>query len=265
MAGDRHAAESAVSTKAFFVLDERTSELRQMLEDSPARAEFERRFLMSWIHHENALEGLVLDEHEITQALEHHVVADPASMSGIVSIRAHRKAFEAIREEARSRRAKITLPLLEDLYHTLLEGSHVTEKEKAVYRNEMPLHRVYFHDFHPPEQIQRGLEVWLKRIAGPEFKEQHPVRQAANAHWHFMQVFPFAQHNGRIARLVQAFFLLKAGYMPPIIHARDRQPYYEALRHSAASLRGLLVDAMESSLENSQRFVRAITTGNAAS
>lgn len=248
-----------MSTKGYFVLEQRNAELRAHLEQAPEVAqEFERRYLMSWIYHDNALDGLVLTEEEIRLALEHHVVADPSSMTVITAVRNHRDALRRIEQEAQSRRGKITVSLLHTLYDTLLDHARASEKEKAVLRKEIPLHRVYVHDFLEPESIERELEKWAKRINSAEYREQHPIRRAVNAHWHFMQIFPFAEHNGRIGRLIQTFFLLQAGYLPPVIHARERQTYYLSLRQTASNLRSLVVDSMESTLESCARHLRSL-------
>lgn len=248
-----------MSTKGFFVLDQRNAELRASLEDlKETAAEFERRYLMSWLYHDNALDGLVLTEEEILLALEHHVVADPSAMTVITAVRNHRDALQIVEREANSRRGKVTVQLLHTLYDTLLDHARASEKEKAVLRKEMPLHRVYLHDFLEPDAIEEELEKWAKRVNGMEYREQHPIRRAANAHWHFMQIFPFAEHNGRIGRLIQSFFLLQAGYFPPVIHARQRMPYYQTLRQSPSNLRNLLVASMEATLESSTRHVQSL-------
>lgn len=245
--------------KGFFVLDERNADLRQFFEAHPEiAASFERTYLITWLYHENALDGLVLTEEEISLALEHHVVADPSSMGVIGLVRAHRKALARIEREAQSKRGKLTVELLEELYRLFLQSGRPTAKEKAIWRQEIPLHRTYLHDLLAPEEIQGALEKWGKRLGSAEFKEKHPVQKAAAAHWHFMQVFPFAEHNGRLGRLVQAFYLLRAGFRLPVIHATSRQAYYQSLRNSTASLASLLARSMEDSLESSLRFVRSL-------
>lgn len=244
--------------KGFFVLDERSADLRRFFEEHPEiAAPFERTYLMSWLYHENALDGLVLTEEEITLALEHHVVAEPSAMNVISLVRAHRKALARIEAEAQAKRGKITIELLEELYQTLLEGGRPTAK-KAVWRQEIPLHRTYLHDLLPPEEIQGALEKWARRLRSSEFREKHPIQQAASAHWHFMQVFPFAEHNGRIGRLIQAFYLLRAGFRLPVMHATSRQAYYQSLRKSSSDLADLLVRSMEESLENCIRYLRSL-------
>ncbi|WP_373049026.1 Fic family protein [Vulgatibacter sp.] len=241
----------------FFSLDERNADLKDLLEAFPeAGAEFRRRYAMSWYHHENALDGIVLTEQELIQALEHHVVGDASLMSVLTTVRNHRSALERVEAEAKSRKTRLAQPFLEELYAILLRDTNPSVKERAVWRKEMPLHRTYFHEIAQPAKIEGELEKLLKFTATAEFKEYHPIRQAAHVHWAFMQVFPFAEHNGKIARLLQTLYLLRGGYLPPVIHGADRQRYYETLRMPSSGLRNLLIEAIENCFENGTRFVQ---------
>ncbi|HLV60901.1 MAG TPA: Fic family protein [Fredinandcohnia sp.] len=248
-----------MDAKAFLHLDERNAALQAYLEADPDVADtFRRTYLISWIYHENALDGLVLTDEEISVALEQQVAAEPSSQNVLGLIRAHRKALDRIEAEARSRRGKITVELLEEIYRWLIESGRPTPKEKAIWRQEIPLHRTYLHDLADPKDIRKGLEQWQESLASGEFRELHPVEQAATAHWEFMQVFPFAEHNGRIGRLIQAFYLLRAGHMAPVMHATTRQAYYQSLRHSPESLTSLLARAMEDAMENCRRYLQSL-------
>lgn len=241
-----------MSTRVF-ALDTRNRELAERLEARPdLAAEFHRRYDMSWIHHENALDGLVITPEELVQALEHQVVGDASFMNLVAAVRAHRQALERVRAEA-GKRTKVGLPLLEELYRIL--SSADVPRRRELWRQEMPLHRTYTHEIAFPEKIEEELAGVIKSLNAAEFRELHPIRQAAQAHWSLMRVFPFAEHNGRVARLLQSLYLLRAGYPLAIIHATDRQRYHDALRHPSAVLRGLLTDALENSLASSFRWL----------
>lgn len=250
-------------TTRFLSLDERNAEVRDLLDaDRDVAMEFRRRYEMSWYYHENALEGIVLTEQELVQALEHQVVGDASLMSVLTIIRNHRAALERIEQEAKGRRVKLTVPFLLELYDILIAGTNPSAKVKAIYRKEMPLHRTYFHDIAQPGKIEEELEKALKFTVSAEFKEFHPLKQAAHIHWSLMQVFPFADHNGKIARLIQSLYLIRAGYMPAIIHGVERQRYYESLKQGSSAVRGLLLESIENSLDNTLQALQAL--GNQA-
>ena len=56
-----------------------------------------------------------------------------------------------------------------------------------------------------------------------------PVERAAKLHYGIARIHPFADGNGRAARLAMNFILLAAGYPPVSIPTDLRQPYYTAL------------------------------------
>ena len=76
-----------------------------------------------------------------------------------------------------------------------------------------------------------------------------------------MQVFPYTENSGRVARLLANLVLLQAGYrLPCIIHATDRQRYYESLRLPEATLRDLKIEALENALKQGEKFFREAPT-----
>ncbi len=244
----------------FFALDARNAEFRELLDSAPEIAEpYHRLYEMSWLHHESALDGLVLTETELVQALDHHVVGDASLMSVINGIRNHRQALLRVDEEARSPRRRVSLSFLTELYEILIRGEVL--RKPGILRAEMPLHRTYTHEIAQPDAIGAGLEKLIQTLVSVEFKEFHPIKQASQAHWLFMQVFPFANHNGKLGRLLQTLYLRRAGFPPAIIHAVDRQRYHEALRLPSSALRNLLLDALGNSLENSFRHVEELRAG----
>ena len=235
-------------------IDERTEALRRLMRKSRERArEFQAKFDCSLIYHENALEGIVFSSQELIDALDPSAVAADASMVPVFAeIRNHRAALQAIREEARDKKSRITVTLMKRLYEIL--GAGIEGRDKANYRRDMPLHRTYFHDIAQASKIPVQLEKLADFTLGAEFRESHPVNQAATVQWMFMQAFPFIDNSGKVARLLSHLILIRSGYLPAIIHAIDRQRYYESLRLPVANLRSLVLEAMENSLDNAFKF-----------
>lgn len=237
-------------------IDDRTEDLRDLMRSQKTlSADFAEKFDLSWIYHDNGLEGIVFTSQEMAQALDTAVIAADASVLPILTeIRNHKTAIDFIRAEAKAKRVVINLQLAKKLYEML--GRGISGRDKAIYRKDMPLHRTYFHDIDQPGKIAPHLERLMEYTKTREFKEFHPINQAATLQWSFMQIFPFADNSGKIARLLSNLILLRAGYLPAVIHAIDRQRYYETLRQPVNNLRQFLMEAMENSLENAFKFFR---------
>ena len=70
-----------------------------------------------------------------------------------------------------------------------------------------------------------------------------------------MQVFPYTDNSGRVARLLMNLVLLHAGFqLPVIIHSTDRQRYYESLRVPEATLRDLTLEALDNALTQAEKL-----------
>ena len=57
----------------------------------------------------------------------------------------------------------------------------------------------------------------------------HPVERAAHAHFWLVDIHPFVDGNGRVARLMMNLLLMQSGYPIAIIRNEDRAAYYAAL------------------------------------
>jgi Fic family protein len=219
---------------------------------SATAAEFQKKFELSWIYHDNALEGIVLSAPELISAVTGGAIADASLAPVFAEVRNHRNAIQLVKQEAANPKGKISATLIKKIYELLGEG--IPGRDKALYRRDMPLHRTYFHDIAPPAKVPDQLQKLIDFCNTSEFKEYHPVKQSAVLHYGVMQVFPFTDNSGKVARLLMNLILLRARYLPAIIHAIDRQRYYETLRQPNLALRALVIEAEENSLDNAFKF-----------
>ena len=238
----------------FVDIDDRMDDLADRLRADPDQGEdFLARYELSWLYHENALEGVVYTGQELATALQNAPIADVTFVGALHEIRNHKIAIDLVREEAKAKKLRVNLTLVRKLYETLcagLEGRSVAE-----FRKDMPLHRAYFHEIAQPARIPALLQKVLDACDSADFRNAHPVQRAAKLHHGFMQVFPFTENSGRVARLLANLVLLQAGYkLPVIVHATDRQRYYESLRLPEATLRDLTVEALDNALAQGEKF-----------
>ncbi len=260
-------------------IDDKNDSLRDFLETHGKAPEFLSRFEMSWAYHDNALEGVVYSAQELAAGLHPEArLPDPSMLPAVLDVRNHKAAIDYIRAEARSstrRQSAIPFATIKRVHDLLLgntpeaqatraslERRERTEKEltkerdRSGLRKDMPLHRTYFHDIAPPAKIPGLLEKLVEFTGSAEFKESHPIKQAATFQYQFLQIFPFSENSGKAGRMVSNLILEKHGYLPCIIHSIDRQRYYESFRGPVAGFRILVMDAMENSLDNALKYFR---------
>jgi Fic family protein len=261
-------------------IEEKNEALRDILASKKvASQDFLEKFEMSWVYHDNALEGVVYTGQELMAALRPGAIAAEASLMPIVlEIRNHKSCLEYLREEAKSISKKtggVTMTQVRRI-HDLLAGNTpeaqaaraaaerrersekelAKERERAGLRKDMPLHRTYFHEIAQPAKILPMLEKLIDFTATAEFREQHPILQSARVQHQFIQIFPFAEHSGKVGRMLSNLILLRSQMFPSVIHSIDRQKYYEAFRGTVGSFSNLMMDAMENSLDNALKYFR---------
>jgi len=240
-------------------VEDRTAYLESRLKSaSPeVQAEYRNDLDICWIAHDSAMEGVVYTLAELRTAIggsDAQVAFDSSTQPVIEEIRRHREALNLIREHATKRRLPVTIDLIKRIYCVVHpeEGDVKTVK----YRKDIPQHRLYFHEYTPPDKIAYKLRQIMDWVNDPETRRTRPpVRLAARAHYEILRIFPFTNDSGKVARLVMNLLLLRSGYPPAIIHSTERQRYYEALKGSSATMYAIVQDAIENSLSSIEKLL----------
>ena len=181
-------------------LEDGNQDLLDLLREVPAiGTEFLRKYELSWIYHENALEGLVFSGQELEAALALHQqhIAEASTLSAFRDVRNLKAAIDLVRGEAALKKVRLTLALVNKLYETLHAG--IESRAIAELRKEIPLHRAYFHEIAQPARIPGLLAKLLEGCDSPEFKASHPIQKASKLQHGFMQIYPFTEGSGKIA------------------------------------------------------------------
>jgi Fic family protein len=243
-------------------VEERYATLEERLKSAPAEAQ--AKYLadldMSWIAHDSALEGVVYTLAELRSAMgtpDGEVAFDSSLQPVVEEIRRHREALNFVREQATKKRVPITVDVVKRIYCVLHpeEGDVKTVK----YRKDIPQHRLYFHEYAPPDKIAYKLRQVIDWVNDPETRRTRtPIRLAARAHYDLVRIFPFATDSGKVARLVMNLLLLRGGCPPAIIHSTERQRYYEALKGSSTTMHAIVQDAVENSLASIEKLLDAL-------
>ncbi|APR77658.1 Huntingtin interacting protein E-like protein [Minicystis rosea] len=239
-------------------IEERAGQIEQRL--AAASPEFRKRYEdsldMSWIYHDSALEGVVYTFEELRTALSGQAppVTDSSLQPTYDDIRRHKESIEYVRELGQNKKVPVTIDDIKKFYLILHpeEGDIKTVK----YRKDIPQHRLYFHEYAPPDKIAYKVRQIVEWLNDPETrKTRNGIRIAARAHYDLLRVYPFPTDSGKVSRLFMNLLLIRAGLPPSIIHSTERQRYYEALKGSATTVLQMVQEAVENALSSVEKLL----------
>jgi hypothetical protein len=84
-------------------------------------------------------------------------------------------------------------------------------------------------EYTPPEHVQSEIDRLLQFWAALDLTPTHPIVKAAWLHHRFVQIHPFADGNGRVARALTLLVLEKYHYAPLVVDRWHRGDYLSAL------------------------------------
>ncbi len=237
-------------------IEERYARITERLAktDEAFRREYEESYLMSWIYHDSALEGVVYTYEELRLAINPNiaVVPDSSLQSVCDEIRRHKAAIEFVKEQAEKKRVPVTIDTLKRIYLILHpeEGDLKTVK----YRKDIPQHRLYFHEYAAPDKIAYKVRQVFDWLNGPEPKKiKNSIRVTSRMHYDLVRVFPFATDSGKAVRLLMNLLLMRADCPPAIIHSTERQRYYEALRGQLPVIVAMVTESINNALASIEK------------
>ena len=175
----------------------------------------------------NALEGNTLTIGETKVLLEDGLTVGGKPLRDSLEAVGHARAYDFMLQQARTQPMVFSEDTVRELHRLFYVG--IDQARAGVYRD----HQVFITgaDYIPPAPDQvpakmAGFIDNLNRIA----ESMHPVNLAAYAHRRLVDIHPFADGNGRTARLLMNLILVNRGYqivsIPPVL----RQEYIDALQ-----------------------------------
>jgi Fic family protein len=229
----------------------RALELKKQLDSlRPLEREQEARimqkFRLDWNYHSNNLEGNSLTYGETKALIMHGITAQGKPLKDHFEITGHNEAINWILDIVKGSDYPLTENFIREL-HTLLlkepyevdaqtpDGKPTKKRVKVGSYKTSPNHvqtktgeMFYFATPEETPSKMGDLIVWYnEKIADTEF---NPILLAAEFHYKFILIHPFDDGNGRTARILMNFILMKFGYPPVIIKTEDKENYYAVLR-----------------------------------
>lgn len=180
--------------------------------------------IVNWTYHSNAIEGNTLSLSETKVALEGITIGGKTIKEHLEVIN-HKEAILYV-EEIVSRQEPLSEWQLKNMHRLILKS--IDDEHAGVYRKENVIISGAKHI--PPNFLQVADD--MQHLINDYRKWQdsiHAVERSALLHIEFVKIHPFIDGNGRTARLLLNFELMKNGYPPIVIEKEDRAEYYSTL------------------------------------
>jgi len=182
------------------------------------------KLIVDWTYNSNAIEGNTLTLSETKVVLEGITIGGKSVTEHLEAIN-HKEAIEYLETIIKEKR-DLTEWILKNIHQLILKD--IDDHNAGKYRNENVTISGAGH-IPPNHMIISELVQKLFAEYKSEWNDYHVVIKACLLHGEFVKIHPFIDGNGRTARLILNFELMKYGYTPIVITKEKRAEYYEAL------------------------------------
>ena len=215
---------SLIQKKILARVDEkmnRLNSMRPLPADAIGRLHEEMKLMHTY--HSNAIEGNTLTFSETKIVLEEGLTIGGKTLQEHLEATNNAKAFDLIEDLAEKRKPidhvtiqqiheVVTKSLLDDAGRYRTKNVRITGAVKT-----------------PPDwsKIVKLIDELIKNVVE---SKTHPIETAAFLHHRFVEIHPFTDGNGRVARLLTNLYLISRNYPLIVLKKEDRNKYYKYLR-----------------------------------
>jgi Fic family protein len=156
-----------------------------------------------------------------------------SASSLIDMLKDHQGAIEHIMDGISGQR-QLTKSFVHELHQGLVEHQNTVDAEdqygnrikvpllKGTYKelpNSPTREDGLLHQYCPPVHVESEMDALLKWLG--DYSQENPILVAAWLHHRFTQIHPYQDGNGRLARTLMTYVLLKANLLPVVIQGDD--------------------------------------------
>lgn len=229
-----------------------------------------QKLRLEWNYHSNHIEGNTLTYGETELLLIHGQTHGNHSIREYEEMQAHDVGIAHLRELAADQTRLIGETDIRNLNKIILNepfwkaaqtaDGQATRKQiipgeyKTTPNNVITATGELF-EFAPPSDVPARMQVLMKWLGESlhEFREADLLWLLAKLHHDFVLIHPFDDGNGRVARMLVNYVLMRLGYPPIIVPTERKKDYLIALRladaGNPAELEDFLSTCVVSSLE----------------
>ena len=216
----------------------------QMLQplDEKLERDINQQFIIDFNYNSNHMEGNTLTYGQTKLLLLFGDVMGNARMQDYEEMKAHNVGLELMKSMAVNKERMLAevfireltkIILVRDFYKTSPDGDSRYKIKVGTYKTRTnsvitPTGEIF--DYASPEETPSLMSDLLKWYCCEEKQGRLKIEElAALFHYRFIRIHPFEDGNGRIARLIVNYILLRHNYPMIVIRTDDRDKYLETL------------------------------------
>ena len=237
-------------------------------------ARLDRKFMLDFNYNSNHIEGNTLTYGQTEVLLLMGEVIGSAKMKDLEDMKAHNLCLNLMIEEAKTA-DHLSESFIKRLHQVMLREDYTVNRElpggcqtsyvvhAGTYKtrpNSVITQTGERFDYASPEETP-SLMYDLIRWYNEEEKSGNfsPVELAALFHYRYIRIHPFEDGNGRIARLIVNFILLRHNYPMIVVLSRKKKAYLNALGLADVNVGVIPSDGSHASIEQVRPFVKYMT------
>jgi len=206
-----------------------------------------QKLRLDWNYHSNKIEGNTYSYGETKMLLMKGLTAGGKPVRDHEEITGHNQAIDFVLDYV-SEDQLLTEVFIRHLHQTILvrpfwsdaktsDGQPTKKLIKVGEYKTEPNHVetqsgdiFYFAEpFETPAKMYEMVEWFRTKVDSPD---TNPIVLATELHYRFVRIHPFDDGNGRMARLLLNYVLIKYGYPPVIVKNEDKNDYIAVLEQS---------------------------------
>ncbi len=203
---------------------------------------FWKKIRLDWNFNSNHIEGNTLTYGETQLLLIFDKTTGDHELREYEEMRAHDVAIHMIKEWAKDKSRDINEMDIRELNKTILVQAYwkdavtpdgqstrrqIKVGEYKEYPNSVRLKNGEIFEYVSPLETPQKMADLMNWYRNNDI--QHPLVLASQLHYDFIRVHPFDDGNGRVARLLVNYVLMKNDYPPIIVKTAEKEKYLTAL------------------------------------
>lgn len=231
-----------------------------------------RRFMVDYNYNSNHIEGNTLTYGQTEFLLLFDKISGEGGLKDFNDMKASQISLMMMEEQANKKSVPLTQNFIRTLHKTLLREDYTVYKtmpdgqqtsytiHAGTYKtrpNSVITRYGTRFDYASPEEtpaLMTDLVDWFNKEE--ETGKLSPVQIASIFHYRYIRIHPFEDGNGRIARLMVNYILLRHDWPMVVVRYRDKSQYIEALHQTDVEVGPVPSDGAHATLRQIGPFTK---------